>query len=99
MEEPTNEQIVHQLKNHLAVIVGFCDLLIAYTPEGDPRTADLLEVHKAARQAMAAMPQLADGRPRARLAEREGARVGGGAGDGAAGRRRRPQRSSTCRRT
>jgi hypothetical protein len=59
MTELTNAQVVHQLKNHLAVIVGFCDLLIAGSAEGDPRTADLLEVHKAARQAMAAMPEVA----------------------------------------
>ncbi|MCU1383568.1 MAG: hypothetical protein JWL71_2265 [Acidobacteria bacterium] len=55
MTEPTNAEVVHQLKNHLAVVVGFCDLLIAEAPDDDPRTADLLEVHKAARQAMALM--------------------------------------------
>jgi hypothetical protein len=59
MAEPTNDQVIHQLKNHLAVIVGFCDLLIADTPAGDPRAADLAEVHKAARQAMAVMPEVA----------------------------------------
>jgi hypothetical protein len=59
MGEPTNEQLVHILKNHLAVIVGFCDLLIAEAPEGEPRTADLQEVHNAARQAMAVMPEVA----------------------------------------
>ena len=60
MAEPTNDHVViHQLKNHLAVIVGFCDLLIADTPDGDPREADLLDVHKAARDAMAVMPEVA----------------------------------------
>jgi hypothetical protein len=59
MTEPTNAQVVHLLKNHLAVIVGFCDLLIADTPDSDPRKADLLEVHKAARDAMAVMPEVA----------------------------------------
>jgi hypothetical protein len=54
-----NDHVLHQLKNHLAVIVGFCDLLLADAPEDDPRTADLLEVHKAARQAMAVMPEVA----------------------------------------
>jgi hypothetical protein len=55
----TNAQVLHQLKNQLAVIVGFCDLLMADAPEGDRRTADLMEVHKAARQAMAMMPEVA----------------------------------------
>jgi hypothetical protein len=68
MPEPTNDEVVHQLKNHLAIIVGFCDLLIAGATEGDPRTADLMEVHKAARQAMAAMPEVAR---RLRLTEAE----------------------------
>jgi hypothetical protein len=68
MADLTNAEVVHQLKNHLAAIVGFCDLLIAGAPPGDPRTADLLEVHKAARQAMAAMPEVAR---RLRLADTE----------------------------
>jgi hypothetical protein len=59
MTDQTNAEVVHLLKNHLAVIVGFCDLLIASATEGDPRTADLVEVHKAARQAMAVMPEVA----------------------------------------
>jgi uncharacterized protein (DUF2342 family) len=57
--EPSNEQLVHQLKNHLAIIVGFCDLVIADTLDDDPRMQDLRELHDAARQAMAAMPEVA----------------------------------------
>jgi hypothetical protein len=59
MAEPTNAQLVHALKNHLAVIVGFSDLLIADAVEDDPRTGDLHEVQDAARQAMALMPEIA----------------------------------------
>jgi hypothetical protein len=59
MAELTNERIVHELKNQLAIIVGFCDLLIADTPDDDPRAQDLREVHIAARQAMAAMVEVA----------------------------------------
>ena len=55
----TNEQMIHHLKNQLAIIVGFCDLLMADAPEGERRTADLREVHNAARQAMAMMPEVA----------------------------------------
>jgi hypothetical protein len=43
----------HTVKNHLAVIVGFCELLIAETPEEDPRHHDLQEVHRSARALLA----------------------------------------------
>jgi len=54
----SDNDVIHQLKNHLAVIVGFCDLLIAETADDDSRKADLLDVHKAARDAMALMPDV-----------------------------------------
>ena len=56
MEE---DDLVHNLKNHLSIIVGFCDLLLDELPQDDPRHADVLEVHKAARAAMALVPELA----------------------------------------
>jgi hypothetical protein len=59
MNELTNDQVIHQLKNHLAIIVGFTDLLIADAPESDRRAADLREVRRAAQQAMAALPEVA----------------------------------------
>jgi hypothetical protein len=59
MSSATNAEVVHQLKNHLAIIVGYCDLLLAETADDDPRKADLLDVHKAARDAMAVMPDVA----------------------------------------
>jgi hypothetical protein len=43
----------HTIKNHLAVIVGFCELLIADTPQDDPRRADLQEVSRSAHALMA----------------------------------------------
>ncbi|HEY6214211.1 MAG TPA: hypothetical protein VIW45_18080 [Vicinamibacterales bacterium] len=59
MNEPTREdEVIHRLKNHVAIIVGFTELLIAETPDEDPRKADLIEVHKAAQAAMALMPEL-----------------------------------------
>jgi hypothetical protein len=48
-------EMIHRLKNHLAIVVGFADLVVAETPEGDPRFADLLEIQKAARDALAMM--------------------------------------------
>jgi hypothetical protein len=38
---------VHLLSNHLAVILGFVELLLADAPANDPRRADLLEVRAA----------------------------------------------------
>jgi hypothetical protein len=43
----------HTIKNHLAVIAGFCELLIADTPPEDPRHADLQEMNRSARALIA----------------------------------------------
>ena len=51
--------VIHRRKNHLAIIVGVCDLLLAEVPEGDRHRADILEVQKAGREAMALMPEVA----------------------------------------
>jgi hypothetical protein len=42
----------HTVKNHLALIVGYCELLLAETPPEDTRHADLLEISQAARELM-----------------------------------------------
>jgi hypothetical protein len=42
---------VHALSNHLAVILGFIELVIAETPANDPRRADLKEIRDAAVEA------------------------------------------------
>jgi hypothetical protein len=39
---------MHALSNHLAVILGFVDLLLSETPEDDPRRGDLVEIRDAA---------------------------------------------------
>ncbi len=52
--------LLHQFKNHLSIIVGYCDLILGELPEGDPRHADLLEVQKAARAALALIPELSN---------------------------------------
>ena len=51
--------LLHKFKNHLGIIVGFCDLLVDELPEGDPKRKDILEIHKAGRAAMALVPELA----------------------------------------
>ena len=42
---------VHELSNHLAVILGFIELVIAETKPDDPRLSDLTEVRDAALEA------------------------------------------------
>jgi hypothetical protein len=39
------------LSNHLAVILGFVDLVLASTRPDDPRRSDLLEIQQAATEA------------------------------------------------
>ena len=50
---------IHQLKNHLSVIVGFCDLLLSDMPPDDPKRVDILEMRKAAQAALDMLPHLA----------------------------------------
>ena len=61
MSEKTTREpdVLHEFKNHLAIVVGFCDLLLAALPPDDPRHADVLEIHKAGFAAMALVPELA----------------------------------------
>jgi hypothetical protein len=42
---------LHALSNHLAVILGFVELVLAETPSDDPRRADLVEIRDAAVEA------------------------------------------------
>jgi hypothetical protein len=45
-------QTEHAIKNHIAVIVGFSELLLAQIEEGDSRNGDLQEIHRAAKELM-----------------------------------------------
>jgi hypothetical protein len=38
----------HTLKNHLAIVIGYSELLLMETAEGDPHRADVSEMHRAA---------------------------------------------------
>jgi hypothetical protein len=53
-----NDQLVHELKNHFAVVVGFCDLLLTELPEDDPKRADLQQMQQAEHAAVALLPNL-----------------------------------------
>lgn len=50
----------HALKNHLSVILGFCELLIADTAPDDPRHGDLLEIRRSAQTVLAMFAEEAD---------------------------------------
>ena len=41
---------VHALSNQLSVILGFVEIVIAQTPDDDPRHSDLIEIREAAIQ-------------------------------------------------
>jgi len=58
-ETPRYEpELLHQLKNHLGVVVGFTELLLAEFPENDPRRADMLQIQAAATAAVELLPAL-----------------------------------------
>jgi len=59
MKEIESVDVVHQLRNHIAIIVSYCDLLLSEVPEDDRRRADIVEVHKAGKEAMALLPEVA----------------------------------------
>ena len=50
--------ILHQFKNHLSIIVGFCELLLDELPRHDPKHADIAEMRRAADAAMTLLPQM-----------------------------------------
>lgn len=45
-------ELEHALKNYLAIILGFSELLLQETAVDDPRRGDLEEIHKAAAAAV-----------------------------------------------
>jgi hypothetical protein len=50
--------LVHQLKNHLAIVIGFCDLLLGDLPQDDPKRVDIQEMRKAGQAALDLIPEL-----------------------------------------
>jgi hypothetical protein len=50
---PRGPQFEHALCNQVAIILGFCELLLDEIPQDNPMRADLEEMHKAATAAMA----------------------------------------------
>ena len=50
---------IHQLKNHLSIIIGFCDLLLSDLASDDPKRVDIQEMRKAGQAALEMLPNLA----------------------------------------
>jgi hypothetical protein len=50
---------IHQLKNHLSIIIGFCDLLLGDLAGDDPKRVDIEEMRKAGQAALELLPNLA----------------------------------------
>jgi len=58
-DEPADEpEVLHQFKNHLAIIVSYADLLLMDVADETIRQ-DVAEIQKAAHAAMAMLPALA----------------------------------------
>lgn len=49
---------VHRLKNKLAIILGFCEILLGDMPADDPRRADIEWIFDAGKAALAELPSL-----------------------------------------
>ena len=50
---------VHHLKNKLAIILGFCEVLLSEMSADDPHRADVAQIHDAGKAALAELPPLA----------------------------------------
>lgn len=52
------DDLVHEFKNHLSVIVGFCDVLLRELADDDVKRADVIEIQRAALAAVALLPRI-----------------------------------------
>lgn len=59
METPWDpSSFVHDFKNQMGIVLGFTELLIAATPDEDPRKADIREIREAAQTALGLVERL-----------------------------------------
>jgi hypothetical protein len=54
----TDNDVLHELRNQLAVIVGFCDLLLREMKENDPHWVDIAQMRQASEAAMNLLSKL-----------------------------------------
>jgi hypothetical protein len=57
-EDVIDSPLLHQLKNHLSIVIGFCDLLLGDLPQDDPKRVDIQEMRKAGQAALDLLPDL-----------------------------------------
>lgn len=50
---------IHRLKNKLAIILGFCELLLNDLPDDSPHRQDVSQILEAGKSALADLPPLA----------------------------------------
>lgn len=55
---PDHDELQHTFKNHLSVIVGFCDMLLLDLPPQDQTRESVEEIRKAAHAALGLVPRL-----------------------------------------
>lgn len=51
--DKNKDQMIHEMGNHLGVVLGFTELVIETMPKDDPRYEDLMEVRNSAKAAVA----------------------------------------------
>jgi len=49
---------LHDLKNHVCIIVGFSDLLLQECADDDPRRPDIEQIHKSAHATLRLLPEV-----------------------------------------
>ncbi len=55
-----DDEWAHTLKNHLSVILGYCELLLLESSPGDSRHGDFVDMQRAAKAALAMLEQERD---------------------------------------
>lgn len=56
MSNTLDNDSLHRLKNQLAIVLGFCELLLDGMAADDARRGDVLEIQKAGQSALALLP-------------------------------------------
>ena len=57
MSEAIEAATIHQLKNQLSIILGFCELLLNDLAADDKRRLDVLQIQRAGKTALEVLPE------------------------------------------
>ena len=57
-ERGSEPDVIHTFKNHLAIVIGFSDLLLSEMAADDQRRKDVMEINKAGHAALALLTSL-----------------------------------------